>query len=80
MRWGPRGGGGALVEPLPPCVPPRTFSALHGLDEDAPTVGKHPVAAAVAVLAVHGGAQRVRRLEQLLPDLVVLLWQRKMQH
>lgn len=36
-----------------------SFSTLHGLNEDPSTVGEHPVPAAIAVLTVHHGAQRV---------------------
>lgn len=50
-----------------------TFSTLHGFDEDPSTVGKHPVPAAVAVLAIHRGAQRMGNFKQLSSGLVMLL-------
>ena len=54
-----------------------TLSTLQRLHVDTPALRQHPVAPAVAVLAIHHGAQGVRRLKQLLPDLVLLLqWTR----
>lgn len=50
-----------------------TFSTLHGLNEDASTVGKYPVPTTVAVLTVHHRAQRMGYLKQLLSGLMMLL-------
>lgn len=55
------------------CMCATTFPTFHGLNEDAPTVGQDPVPAAVAVLAVHHGAQRVGDLKELPPGLMMLL-------
>lgn len=50
-----------------------TFSTLHGFDEDPSAVGKYPVPAAVTVLAIHHGAQRMGDFKQLPPGLMMLL-------
>lgn len=63
----------SVFKPVLVCMCVTTFPTFHGLNEDASAVGQDPVPAAVAVLAVHHGAQRMGDLKQLPPGLMMLL-------
>lgn len=55
------------------CMCVTTFPTFHSLNEDPSTVGQYPVPAAVTVLSVHHGAQRMGDFKQLSSGLMMLL-------